>query len=144
MEQGSIKKGEYALQSSLTPITLLATIRAGKVVTRTIRFPEGWTFKMWRENFKSHPLLEKELAGYTNYSLMRLLGKEGVSPEGQFFPDTYTYQKGDSDLSILRRAHQKMTDVLSAEWQSRSEQQSFFQPRNRRWFLLPLLKKKLQ
>ncbi len=123
--EGTIKTGEYSLDKNQTTITLLASIRAGRVIIRTIRFPEGWTFTMWRESFESHPLLEKRLSGYTDHSLMRLLGKEGVHPEGQFFPDTYTYQKGDTDISILMRAHQRMLDVLDAEWSSRSEHNVF-------------------
>ena len=123
--EGTIKTGEYSLDKTQTTITLLASIRAGKVITRTIRFPEGWTFTMWRESFKSHPLLKKKLAGYTDYSLMRLLGRDGVHPEGQFFPDTYTYQKGDTDISILIRAHQRMRDVLETEWSSRTEHNVF-------------------
>ncbi len=126
--EGTIKTGEYALDQTQTAITLLASMRAGKVITRTISFPEGWTFAMWRESFKSHPLLDSQLARYTDNSLMRLLGRAGVHPEGQFFPDTYTYQKGDTDISILTRAHQRMRDVLQAEWSSRTEQHVFASP----------------
>ena len=126
--QGTIKTGEYALDETLTAMTLLASIRNGKVIVRHIRFPEGWTFSMWRESFSAHPLLDKKLAGYTDYSLMRLLGSEGTSPEGQFFPDTYTYQKGDTDISVLRRAHRRMQEVLAVEWDQRTEHNVFANP----------------
>lgn len=124
-QQGTIKAGEYAFAAELTPITLLAKLRAGRVVLRTVRFPEGWTFAVWRENLKTHPGLKQELAGYTDQSLMRLLGKEGVSPEGRFFPDTYTYQKGDSDISVLRQAYLRMQKVLVNEWEQRTVQSVF-------------------
>jgi UPF0755 protein len=124
-EQGTIKAGEYSLAGELTPITLLSMFREGRVVLHTVQFPEGWTFATWRENFKSQPALKQELAGYTDYSLMRLLGFEGVSPEGQFFPDTYSYQKGDSDISVLRQAHLRMKEVLVNEWDQRTEHNLF-------------------
>ena len=119
-QQGTIKAGEYALAAELTSITLLKKLRAGRVVLRTVRFPEGWTFAVWRENLKTYPALKQELAGYTDKSLMRLLGMDGASPEGRFFPDTYTYQKGDSDISVLRQAYLKMQKVLVSEWGQRT------------------------
>ena len=35
---------------------------------------------------------------------MQLLGEPGQHPEGLFFPDTYRFRKGTSDLEILRQA----------------------------------------
>jgi UPF0755 protein len=34
---------------------------------------------------------------------MAKLGKPGVHPEGRFFPDTYTYSKGSSDVGAAAR-----------------------------------------
>ena len=39
---------------------------------------------------------------------MVALGRPGVHPEGRFFPDSYTYAKGSSDLAVMRRAMQAM------------------------------------
>jgi UPF0755 protein len=47
------------------------------------------------------------------------LGKAGVHPEGRFFPDTYTYAKGSSDLAVLRRAMHAMDKHLDAAWSQR-------------------------
>jgi len=125
---GTVKTGEYALAETMTTISLLQAIRSGDVILRTIRFPEGWTFAMWRDHFQSQPGFKKELAGYTDISLMRLLGSENLSPEGWFFPDTYTYHKGDSDLSVLTRAYRRMQEVLKREWEERTEYQVFDNP----------------
>jgi UPF0755 protein len=35
---------------------------------------------------------------------MKLLGEPGQHPEGLFFPDTYLFDKGTSDLEILRQS----------------------------------------
>jgi UPF0755 protein len=43
-----------------------------------------------------------------------------VHPEGRFFPDTYTYAKGSSDLALLRRAMRAMDKKLDAAWALRA------------------------
>jgi UPF0755 protein len=43
-----------------------------------------------------------------------------VHPEGRFFPDTYTYSKGASDLAVLKRAARAMDKRLDAAWALRS------------------------
>ena len=52
--------------------------------------------------------------------LMDRLGRPGVAPEGRFFPDTYTYAKGSSELALLRRALHAMDRRLEAAWAQRA------------------------
>jgi UPF0755 protein len=47
------------------------------------------------------------------------LGKPGVPAEGRFFPDTYTYSKGSSDMALLLRAMHAMDKRLQAAWSQR-------------------------
>jgi UPF0755 protein len=42
------------------------------------------------------------------------------APKGCFFPDTYSFARGSSDLELLKRAYQRMAEILDAEWQTRS------------------------
>ena len=53
---------------------------------------------------------------------MNLLGRPGQHPEGRFFPDTYTYAKGTSDVAVLKRAMRAMDKRLAAAWAQRSPQ----------------------
>jgi UPF0755 protein len=53
---------------------------------------------------------------------MQLLGRPGVPPEGRFFPDTYTYSKGSSDLKLMQRALRLMDKRLAQAWAKRSPQ----------------------
>ena len=46
--------------------------------------------------------LKPDSAGLTDEALMAQLGRPGVRPEGRFFPDTYTYAKGASDLLVRK------------------------------------------
>ena len=54
-------------------------------------------------------------------ALMAALGHPGQHPEGRFLPETYAYQRGDSDLDILRRAHVAMAQALDEAWQARAD-----------------------
>ena len=53
---------------------------------------------------------------------MEKLGRPGLHPEGRFFPDTYAYAKGSSDLALLKRAVRAMDKRLNAAWALRSPQ----------------------
>jgi UPF0755 protein len=53
---------------------------------------------------------------------MQLLGRPGVAPEGRFFPDTYTYSRGSSDVKVLQRALRAMDKRLEQAWAARSPQ----------------------
>ena len=61
-----------------------------------------------------------ETLGLSDEIIMEKLGKAGVHPEGRFFPDTYTYAKGSSDLAVLRRAAKAMDKRAAAAWALRS------------------------
>jgi UPF0755 protein len=50
---------------------------------------------------------------------MDQLGMPGVHPEGRFFPDSYSYGKGSSDLQVLRRAARAMDKRLAQAWAQR-------------------------
>jgi UPF0755 protein len=51
---------------------------------------------------------------------MEKLGRPDLKPEGRFFPDTYNYAKGSSDLALLQRAMRVMDQRLGAAWQQRA------------------------
>lgn len=117
---GTIKAGEYRLMPDMNLREVLALFRSGKVAERQITFVEGWRFSQWREHLGSHDHVKQTLDGHNDFAIMKLLGKAGVHPEGQFFPDTYHFPAGETDISILRRAHQRMQQILQTEWQRRS------------------------
>jgi len=51
--------------------------------------------------------------------MQRLGAKEG-QPEGLFFPDTYYFASGTSDINLLKRAYQTMQKHLLESWQTRA------------------------
>ncbi len=117
---GEIKAGEYELAPGMSGKDLLVLFRSGKVIQRQITFPEGWNFKQWRKHLEDRDDITQTIHNYSDRDVMDLLGYPRVSPEGQFFPDTYHYLKDETDIEILRTAFIKLKSVLGEEWMSRT------------------------
>jgi len=119
-DAGQLKAGNYEFARPLTPLGLLQRITRGDVTLATITFVEGWTFKQVRQALEVHPKLKSEAAVLSEAELLSRLGIEQVSAEGRFFPDTYHFGEGTSDLVILRRAYRLMQQHLDQEWGRRA------------------------
>ncbi len=119
-EAGNLKAGNYELARPLTPLNLLQRMTRGDVTQASITFVEGWTFRQMRKVLREHPKVRQETGDLTETELLQKL--EIVEPlgEGWFFPDTYHFGEGTSDLKILRRAHQLMLRHLDQEWGRRA------------------------
>jgi UPF0755 protein len=98
------------------------------VVEYSLRLVEGWTFKQSLQALAQAPKLTQTLAGHTPEQIMARLGQPGRHPEGRFFPDTYKYTAGQTDLSILARAHERMQNTLQREWEARRADSPFKEP----------------
>jgi UPF0755 protein len=59
-------------------------------------------------------------ADRSDADIMRALGEPAVHPEGQFFPDTYRFPRGTTDLELLTIAHRRMQDELRNAWAKRA------------------------
>ncbi|QBK05408.1 endolytic transglycosylase MltG [Hylemonella gracilis] len=114
-----IKAGNYELTPDLTPRTLLAKLVKGDVAQRSVTLAEGLTFGQWRAILRAAPDLSADTSGLSASEIMEKLGQAGVPAEGRFFPNTYTYPKGSSDLALLRRAMQEMDRRLALAWDLR-------------------------
>ena len=114
-----IKAGSYEIEPGATPISLLGKLVRGEQALRSVTFVEGWNFRQLREALAKAERLKPDSQALAPDLLMKTLGRPGVAPEGRFFPDTYTYAKGSSDLDVLRRAMQAMDKKLDAAWAQR-------------------------
>jgi UPF0755 protein len=114
-----IKAGSYELATPVTPLELLDKLTRGDVTQAEIRLIEGWTFAQFRAALDASPDLRHDTAGLDDAQVLERLGLQDTHPEGQFFPDTYLFSKGASDLAVLRRAYRAMQRHLDEEWQAR-------------------------
>lgn len=117
---GSIKAGNYAFESGITPLSLLDRLTRGDVTQAEITFIEGWTFRQMRAALSDHPGLRHDTLQMTDREILRAVGAVETSPEGLFFPDTYFFSRGSSDIQVLKRAYGAMRTRLAASWETRA------------------------
>ena len=115
-----IKAGNYEVAAGTTPYSLLQKLARGEESLRALTLVEGWNWRQVRAALAREEALQPDSAGLSDAALMQRLGRAGVPPEGRFFPDTYTYAKGSSDLAVLRRALHAMDRHLEAAWAQRA------------------------
>jgi UPF0755 protein len=115
-----IRAGSYQVSTGVTPRRLLDKMVRGDEVMASVRLIEGWTFRQFRAELAKAPDLKQTTPGMSDAELMAAIGAPGKSPEGRFFPDTYAFSKGASDLAVLKRAHRTMQRQLEAAWAERA------------------------
>jgi peptidoglycan lytic transglycosylase G len=116
----ALKAGEYELQPGLTPRGLLALLSSGQVLLHSITFIEGSTFADVRNALVASDAVNNENVNRSDADIMRALGEPEVHPEGQFFPDTYRFPRGTTDLELLAIAHRRLQDELNKAWAQRA------------------------
>jgi len=117
---GKIKAGNYEVNRPISPLALLRKITEGDYTQSTMTFVEGWTFRQIRKLLDEHPAIKHDTRGLSDGEIQQRLGLDQPSLEGWFFPDTYHFSSGASDLAILHRALQLMQSHLTAQWEKRA------------------------
>jgi UPF0755 protein len=120
--ESELKAGSYQLDATWSALELLNAITgAAAVRLDRIAFVEGWTFRQLRGALDAHPSLRHDTAELSEAQVLQALGITRPSPEGLFFPDSYYFPKGTTDLSVLRRAALRMETLLADQWARRTE-----------------------
>jgi UPF0755 protein len=114
-----LRAGSYELSEGNTPLDLLRKLTRGEESLKAISLIDGWTFRQFRAALAKAEGLKHDAKDLSDDELMSKLGMPGVAPEGRFFPDTYTYGKGTSELHLMQRAANAMTKQLAAAWGQR-------------------------
>lgn len=125
---GKLKVGEYRVEPGSSPYRLISDIVSGKVKQYSITLIEGNTYWQMLEQIRQSPHLEHTLAGISDEQMMAKLGYAGQHPEGRFYPDTYYFPKGMTDVDFLKRAYQQMELHLAEAWQARDAGLPFATP----------------
>lgn len=115
-----IRAGSYEVHAGVTPRDLLDKMVRGDQVLEQLRLIEGWNWRQVRAALAAAPALQGKVAAMSDAQVMSALGEPGVAPEGRFFPDTYAYSRGVSDLTVLKRAHAAMRQRLATAWNQRA------------------------
>jgi UPF0755 protein len=114
-----LKAGNYELKPGTTPLALIEQLMRGELAQESLVIIEGWTFKQMRQALNAHPSLRHDTLNMSDTELMAKVSNDYKQPEGMFFPDTYLFAKGSSDLQVYKRAHALMLKRLDDEWARR-------------------------
>jgi UPF0755 protein len=114
-----IKAGSYELTEAPTPLELLEMLTRGDVTQAEVRLIEGWTFAQFRAALEASPDIRHDSAGLSDTDLLARIQASESHPEGLFFPDTYVFGKGTSDLRVFKRAYRAMQRHLAQQWEKR-------------------------
>lgn len=120
--------GEYELTPDMNVAQLLEKWRTGDVLQYRVTLVEGWNFRQVRKALTQQDKLQQTLGEVSDSELMRRLELANVHPEGRFFPDTYNFVRGQTDLDILRQANQRLQKVLAEEWAKRADNLPYRNP----------------
>ena len=123
-----IRAGSYELERGVTPRTLLNMLVRGEEATRSLVLVEGWNFRQVRAALAKHEKIVQTLSGLSDSDVMDKLGHPGVFPEGRFFPDTYRFVRGMTDVEFLKKAYNRLDDVLAQEWSKRAADAPYTDP----------------
>ncbi len=115
----ALRAGSYEISQGDTALDLLRKLTRGEESLKAISLIDGWTFRQFRTALAKAEGLKHDAKDLSDEQLMAKLGMPGVPPEGRFFPDTYTYGKGTSELHVMERAAKAMTKQLAAAWGQR-------------------------
>ncbi len=124
----SLKSGNYAFETGITPYQVLLKLARGDVNQSSVTVIEGWTVAHMRAEIDANPALRHDTAGMSDAQLMAAIGAPGIAAEGMFFPDTYLFSKGVSDISVYRRAHDVAEQRLAQVWAERAPDLSLTTP----------------
>lgn len=114
-----LKAGTYEMKPGETPSELMERLAKGLVSFESITIVEGWTFAQMREALANHPKLRHDTAHLTERELIEQLRITWGATEGLFFPNTYHFTRGSSDMQLYRQAHEELMKRLYTYWEKR-------------------------
>lgn len=118
---GQLKAGEYLIKEGSTAEDLVNLLISGKVIQHSFTIIEGWNFETLLQAVNETAEFNHSLQGLKPEEVMTKLGHTGEHPEGRFFPDTYYFPLGTTDLAFLQRAYKTMQDKLNNAWEKRGK-----------------------
>lgn len=116
-ELGAIKAGNYQINQGEQVAQVLEKLSRGDVMQFSVTLVEGGTVAQWLQQLAQHPRINATID--SPKALATALGIEQDNPEGWFYPDTYAFNNGATDLSVMQRAYATMKAKLDQSWQQR-------------------------
>jgi UPF0755 protein len=115
-----LKAGEYELKPGMTPVELIELLNSGRVVLHSLTVVEGATFADFERLLAANQFIRMSTPRLKASDVMKKIGAPAAHPEGYFFPDTYRFPKGTSDVELYAQAYQRMKVELERTWSERN------------------------
>ncbi|MGH8787849.1 MAG: endolytic transglycosylase MltG, partial [Cupriavidus necator] len=115
-----LKAGGYEFETGATPLSIIGKLARGEVTHYVVTVIEGWEFRKMRAAVDASLALRHDTRGMSDADLMKAIGAAETSPEGMFFPDTYLFARGSSDIELYKHAYRAMQRRLNEAWNARS------------------------
>lgn len=115
-----VKAGLYRFSAPFSLRDVLQRFAEGNPDEASITIVEGWTFKQFRALVDQDPDIRHDSVGLSDADILHRLGVSIPCAEGLFFPSTYYFSPGASDLDIYRRAWVTMENRLQTAWAGRA------------------------
>jgi UPF0755 protein len=100
----------------------------GETSLQSVIIREGWTLRQFRAELDRHPALRHDTRDWSEAELLTKLKLDARHGEGLFFPDTYLFLRGSSDILVLRQAAQNMRRELERAWAERGPDLPYASP----------------
>lgn len=114
-----IKAGTYEVAPNDTPLTLLERMANGDMAQSRLTLVEGWTYQRIRNALREHPDVRQTLGDISDKALLDRLGASYEHPEGLFYPDTFVFAAGTSDIDVLSQSYKAGQALLETLWENR-------------------------
>jgi UPF0755 protein len=122
-----LKAGDYALLPLSTPNQILDQIVSGKAIIERVTFPEGSTLHELAKALQERGLAsEKEVLRLAaDRDFIASSGLQAASLEGFLFPETYFFQRTQSEAAMLKMMIRQFWRHLPEGWEQRAAELGF-------------------
>lgn len=127
-KDGAVKAGSYEFASAAAPLTVLDILTEGDATQVALTIVEGWTFDQMRATLAGVAELRHTIDELSVPEALKRIGVAETHPEGLFFPDTYHFAPGSTDVAIYRRAYHALQKRLLDGWQTRDQDLPYATP----------------
>ncbi|GGB38057.1 aminodeoxychorismate lyase [Oceanisphaera marina] len=119
-ELAAVRQGTYKFDADTRLRSALMSMVNGDVYRLQVTLIEGLRLSDWQQRLAGAEYLDVTLdENATEAEIANQLGLSSDKLEGRLLPETYSYTPGDTDLSILLRAHEEMERFLEKAWAER-------------------------
>lgn len=118
--KNGLKAGIYEVRPNMNIMQVIEMVsNPDNVQMNRILVIEGTTFKQLIATLKKDPLVTNTILDLPTPELLKALNIPEDHPEGLFAPNTYFFNRGETDKRILTDLYQQQKQILDKEWKNR-------------------------